>query len=539
MAFYHRYRPQTLSDLSGQDQVKLLLQQAFQNDKLSHAYLFVGPRGSGKTSTARILAKMVNCEKSLGFSHESSANNQEPKDQSLTTNDSIPCNQCSNCLSISDGSNLDLIEIDAASNRGIEDIRSLRETLKLTPTASPKKIYIIDEVHMLSNEAFNALLKTLEEPPAHVLFILATTEADKIPQTILSRSTRVDFAPGSISDITTMLQKIITDQKITIDDASLNQIAKLADGSFRDATKLLDQLASGSTAITLELINTTLRVSSFDTLFELTTQLINRDTKSALASVSVLVEKSIPLRDFTSTLASFIRSLLMIKLGAQSIENSDFSEPDYAKLLQLSETTGQEELIALLNQLQIALEKMKSTAMPQLALELSIISITNPVPAVRVELPERPAAVVTKPVEPKAASQETNSPPKPTTGLSDGVLPQNMTVLQDKWAYVLETIRPHNFSLEAIMRAVKLVNAEHDVIIIEAPYAFHQRIIEMPKNRGLLEALFSDVLAMPTKIQVIVGERPEQSDIANIDLATDDEILKAAAEIFNSDPIES
>jgi DNA polymerase-3 subunit gamma/tau len=529
MAFYHRYRPQTLSDLSGQDQVKLLLQQAFQNDKLSHAYLFVGPRGSGKTSTARILAKMVNCELAI----------KETSSEQPAVSNEIPCNQCSNCLSISDGSNLDLIEIDAASNRGIEDIRSLRETLKLTPTASPKKIYIIDEVHMLSNEAFNALLKTLEEPPAHVLFILATTEADKIPQTILSRSTRVDFAPGSISDITTMLQKIITDQKITIDDASLNQIAKLADGSFRDATKLLDQLASGSTAITLELINTTLRVSSFDTLFDLTTQLINRDTKSALASVSGLVEKSIPLRDFTSSLASFIRSLLMIKLGSQSADNSDFSEQDYAKLLQLSEGTSQEDLIALLNQLQITLEKMKSTAMPQLALELGIISVTSPQPAVRVALPEHAAPTITKSVEPKVSSTETSAPPKPATGLSDGVLPQNMTVLQDKWTYVLETIRPHNFSLEAIMRAVKLVNAEHDVIIIEAPYAFHQRIIEMPKNRGLLEALFSDVLAMPTKIQVIVGERPEQSDIANIDLATDDEILKAAAEIFNSDPIES
>lgn len=538
MAFYHRYRPQKLTDLAGQEQVKNLLMQSFLNHKLSHAYLFVGPRGSGKTSTARILAKMVNCEKAV--TNSPLASDQEAKDQRLTTNDSIPCNHCSNCLSISDGSNLDLIEIDAASNRGIEDIRSLRETIKLTPTSSPKKVYIIDEVHMLSNEAFNALLKTLEEPPEHVLFILATTEADKIPQTILSRSTRIDFSPGTLDSITEMLKKIINEEGITIDTAALTQIAKLADGSFRDATKLLDQLASTSSDITLDLINTTLRVSSFDSLFEMANHLINCDSKAALAKIADLSNQSISLRDFTVSLANFIRALLMIKLQSLSSEQADFSEPEYQKLQTLSTNASQDQLIQILNHLQKSLEKMKSTALPQLALEITVIEITNPREtelAISQPIQEAPTAPIKSvPVETRAAVPPT---PKEVANLSDAVVPQNMTILQDKWTYVLETIRPHNFSLEAIMRAVKLVNAEHDTIIIEAPYAFHQRIIEMPKNRGLLEALFSDVLSMPTKIQVVIGERPEQSDVANIDLATDDEILRAAAEIFNSDPVES
>ncbi len=185
-AFYLKYRPQSLSDLIGQETVKKTLLSSFANNKLSHAYLFVGPRGTGKTSTARILAKMVNCESKDG-----------------------PCNKCSICTSITNGSNLDLIEIDAASNRGIEDIRSLKETIKLAPSGNQKQVYIIDEVHMLTQEAFNALLKTLEEPPAHALFILATTEGGKIPQTILSRVQRLDFKLANQQEISQALEKII------------------------------------------------------------------------------------------------------------------------------------------------------------------------------------------------------------------------------------------------------------------------------------------------------------------------------------------
>lgn len=539
MAFYHRYRPQKLTDLAGQEQVKNLLMQSFLNHKLSHAYLFVGPRGSGKTSTARILAKMVNCELATRHSSLDTSKTETNNEQPATSNE-IPCNTCSTCLSITDGSNLDLIEIDAASNRGIEDIRSLRETIKLTPTSSPKKVYIIDEVHMLSNEAFNALLKTLEEPPEHVLFILATTEADKIPQTILSRSTRIDFSSGSLDSITEMLQKIITEEGITIDPIALTQIAKLADGSYRDATKLLDQLAGASSNITVDLINVTLRVSSFDSLFEMAGHLVRGESKAALSKIADLASQSISLRDFTVSLANFIRTILMIKLQSLTADQSDFSEPEYQKLQALSTSVLQDHLIQILNRLQQSLEKMKSTSLPQLALEITVIEITNP------QVTESPPRQLTQTspapsVKTYAPEVPVTLPPaaKPTANLSDAVVPQNMTILQDKWTYVLETIRPHNFSLEAIMRAVRLVNAEHDTIIIEAPYAFHQRIIEMPKNKGLLEALFSDVLSMPTKIQVVIGERPEQSDVANIDLATDDEILRAAAEIFNSDPVES
>ena len=246
IAYYLKYRPQSLNDLVGQEIVKKTLQAAFESHKLSHAYLLTGPRGTGKTSTARILAKMVNC---LG---------KNP-----------PCNKCTTCLTITDGSNLDLIEIDAASNRGIEDIRALREKVRLSPTSSKKKVYIIDEVHMLTTEAFNALLKTLEEPPAHALFILATTDASKLPQTILSRVQRLDFKLATMSQLFEALEKISKVEKIDIEEGALNLIARKGEGSFRDAIKLLDQISSMEGKITSEILEKFLKTSNFEGLIYL------------------------------------------------------------------------------------------------------------------------------------------------------------------------------------------------------------------------------------------------------------------------------
>lgn len=208
MVFYRKYRPQNFEELIGQDHVKKTLLSAFTNGKLGHAYLFCGPRGSGKTSTARILAKLVNCENSQSaVSNQTSAKLEKAESRELKADIVLPCNKCSSCLSITDGSNMDLIEIDAASNRGIDDIRDLREKIKLAPSSLKKKVYIIDEVHMLTTEAFNALLKTLEEPPSHVLFIMATTEVQKLPQTILSRVQRFDFKQASSDEIKKALKK--------------------------------------------------------------------------------------------------------------------------------------------------------------------------------------------------------------------------------------------------------------------------------------------------------------------------------------------
>src|SRR3990172_10193106 len=226
--FYLKYRPQKFSDIVGQEHtVKTLLSQ-LEAGKIGHGYLFAGPRGTGKTSTARIFAKAVNCQKYT-----------KPKFGE-------PCNKCKSCMAVFTGSHLDLIEIDAASNRLIEDVRDLREKIKLSPVSSRFKVYIIDEAHMLTREAFNALLKTLEEPPKHAIFILATTEPSKLPSTIISRVQRFNFQRAKDEELAMALRKIIKEEGIKIDDEAIFAIAKAADGSFRDAVSFLDQLSASS-----------------------------------------------------------------------------------------------------------------------------------------------------------------------------------------------------------------------------------------------------------------------------------------------------
>ena len=311
MAFYLRYRPQTLDDLLGQEAVKKTLLAAYQSGKLSHAYLLVGPRGTGKTSTARISAKMVNCEKLTDYRLPSTAEVGRQK----TEDNHIPCNKCDSCISITNGSNLDLIEMDAASNSSVEDIRSLREKIKLAPTSSQKKVYIIDEVHMLSTSAFNALLKTLEEPPPHTLFILATTEAQKIPATILSRAQRLDFKLASQEDLKAGLKKICQAEKLDISKEALSEVARLAEGSFRDGQKLLDQLASLGNKITVEDILQLLRSTKFETVVNLLGLIAEKNCKQALVVLNKEVESGSNAKSLALSILASLRHLMLVKMA--------------------------------------------------------------------------------------------------------------------------------------------------------------------------------------------------------------------------------
>lgn len=292
-ALYRKYRSRTFDEVVGQDQVINSIKYQVKNSTVSHAYIFSGTRGTGKTSTAKILARAVNCEHPI---------------------DGNPCNECETCKSILRGTNLDVVEMDAASNNGVDDIRDLREKAFYPPSTSKYKVYIIDEVHMLSKGAFNALLKILEEPPKHLIFILATTEIERVPQTILSRTQRYTFKRISIDTISKNISEILEKEGKTIDEAGIDLIAQMADGSMRDAVSLLDRVvAINDNNISYDKIIEVLGVTTEDTLFELATSILNSDASSIIMSVANLADDGKDMMVLIDGIVSFFRNILIAK----------------------------------------------------------------------------------------------------------------------------------------------------------------------------------------------------------------------------------
>ena len=549
MVFYRKYRPQTLEQLIGQQVVRDTLLKAFQSGKLSHAYLFCGPRGVGKTSTARLLAKLVNCESSsvipakAGIQAENSPNGS-PIGSGMTKD--FPCNKCSSCVSITESTNLDLTEIDAASNRGIDDIRDLRDKVKLAPSHSKKKVYIIDEVHMLTTEAFNALLKTLEEPPSHVMFILATTEVHKIPQTILSRVQKLEFKEASVDDCLEALKVVVVAEKLDIDDAALLEIAKRAEGSYRDALKLLDQLASGNEKITLELVEQNTRSGSFDQAFEILTAVSQKQVETALEKVVFVSQSGTNMKEFTHSLMELLRAVLFIQNNIPLQTKNSFGQAKFERLQILATQFSKEAVVDILGLLQEAQEKIKYTSLPSLPLEIAIVesslerknvqvtaySEKTEVVAPAIKLTETISVAEVVPVN--EISKLKNATDDVVGGPVDPASDE-LPKLLDKWTYVLETIKPYNFSLEALLKQVSVRSCINGIVELEVPYSFHQRILEAPKSRSLLESVLAEILEKPAKISCVLGARPiGVEEVANVEVAADDEVIKIAAEIFNS-----
>ncbi|MCL0057957.1 DNA polymerase III subunit gamma/tau, partial [Dehalococcoidales bacterium] len=312
--FYRKWRPQTLAEVVGQEQVTQTLLNALSSGRVSHAYLFCGQRGTGKTTTGRILAKAVNC---------------------LTNGKGEPCNTCPICQAITEGRALDVIEIDAASNRGIDEIRNLRERVNYAPNQARYKVYIIDEAHMLTKEASNALLKTLEEPPPYVIFILATTEAHKVLPTILSRCQRFDFRRISQADVVSKLTRICQAEGIHIELEALRLIARAATGSLRDAENLLEQLiAYYGAEVELYQVQTTLGITGDERVKELIKHIINNDVSAGITTINSVNNDGLDLRQFNREVVEHLRGLLLIKTGSD--EAVDLTAEDLAQLKDLA-----------------------------------------------------------------------------------------------------------------------------------------------------------------------------------------------------------
>ena len=353
---YREWRPQTWDEVVGQDHVVQTLRNAVRGERLGHAYLFAGPRGTGKTTTARLLAKAANC-------------------LAEATGDR-PCNRCAHCLAVNAGRFLDLIEIDAASNTSVDDVRELRERINFSPNEGRFKVYIVDEVHMLSTAAFNALLKTLEEPPAHAIFILATTEVHKIPATVLSRCQRHEFRRIPVKLISEYLERQIAKQGYRLDDESVNLIARQSTGSLRDAISLLDQLVSTGEQVTLSLAQQVLGTASSEVVWELLETLVEGKIGKGLTVLNQALDAGVDPRQLARQVVTALRAMLLIQMGERSVDQ--VSDSDFPRLQDLA---GRIQLDPLLNGLRAfsqATRTQPGNWQPGLALELAYLEAIHP-----------------------------------------------------------------------------------------------------------------------------------------------------------------
>lgn len=373
IALYRKWRPKSFEDVVGQSHITETLQKAIDTDKVAHAYLFSGPRGTGKTSTAKIFARAMNC---------------------VHGPTSHPCNECEICRHILSGESMDIVEIDAASNRSIEDIRTLRETIKFMPAEGHKKIYIIDEVHMLTTEAFNALLKTLEEPPAHVIFILATTEPERIPMTILSRCQRYEFRRITSTDIAARLMYVAEQEHIGLTKGAAHILAVQADGGMRDALSMLDQCAGNADGqIDEGLVRDLLGLIGRDWLFSLSDAVFQGRGSVVIKAVDDVIRMGKEPQIILTELVEHLRAIMLYQADPHTDTLAAYAD-SLPQLAKQAESVAAEQVFAVLNVLQQAMLTAKNSPVPRVAVEMGLLMASRPMPAAGADLPVGQSAVI-------------------------------------------------------------------------------------------------------------------------------------------------
>lgn len=357
VVLYRKYRPKDFEEVIGQEHIVKTIQNAIARNNIAHAYLFAGPRGTGKTTIARIVAKAINC---------------------LKPHDGAPCGQCQNCVDISEGRALDIIEIDAASNRGIDEIRELREGIRSAPTHLKYKVYIIDEAHQLTKEAFNALLKTLEEPPEHAVFILATTAADKMPATILSRVQRFDFKKLSVDQIVEKLQKIAKKEKVKATEDALRLVAYAAEGGLRDAESLFAQvLAYAKDEVNEKIVRETLGIAGPKQIIDFVDIVIEKKLSKAITYINELHAAGGSAEEFLKSVINYLRKSMLIKIdpALRRFVASELTDDQFSVMLAQSKRFEQADLSAILAALMEAQDNFKKTSQPLLPIELALMKV--------------------------------------------------------------------------------------------------------------------------------------------------------------------
>jgi DNA polymerase-3 subunit gamma/tau len=489
-SLYRKWRPLHWDQVIGQEHVVQTLKNAVTADRVAHAYLFAGPRGTGKTSTARILAKAVNC-----------------LDKDLANR---PCNKCEHCKAVNQGRFLDLIEIDAASNTSVDDVRDLRDKINFSPNQGRYKVYIIDEVHMLSTAAFNALLKTLEEPPQHAIFVLATTEVHKIPATVLSRCQRHEFRRIPVKEIVDNLKMLAEEEKIQAEPEALSLVARQATGSMRDAISLLDQLASAGKNITIQLAQDVLGTATSQAVLELIEAMLKRQSAQGLEAIHRSLDSGSDPRQFARQIVDYLRSLLLVAMGnAAQVEATPELRTQMARHAQ---ALPMAELLRVIQAFNQAATETRSSWQPALPLEMAFveaISLESKTPENKTTPAGPPAPTAS---ENPTASKPASSPgvvkeSRPAQAAPSEMTPEDAITnqrLDKSWNLVLAQLRGQNPSLYGLVNSIKSRALKGNTLTVGISSDALKTRLEDPTNLELLQKVLRQVMGKEIYVQVVL-----------------------------------
>ena len=536
-ALYRVYRPKTFEDVVGQEHIVKTLKNQIKNNNIGHAYLFSGTRGTGKTSTAKIFARAVNCLNPI---------NEEP------------CNECEICIDTLNDNIMDIVEIDAASNNSVDDIRELRESVKYTPSKAKYKVYIIDEVHMLSQGAFNALLKTLEEPPSYVIFILATTEPHKIPATILSRCQRFDFKRVSSKDIADRMSYICEKENIQAEDKALSLIARNSQGALRDALSILDQCMSfGNDKIEYNDVIELLGTVNIDELFQLSQSIIDEDTKKSLQILNEFIIWGKDIRNLINDLIDHFRNLMVCKVSKDLDEIISLPEESIERLKEQSKTININDLIRILNILSETQDSMKSSSNTRILAEVTMMKIAQPMfdeskeaLIKRIENLEKIIESGNIKVVTVQNESEINTVPQrvqvdePQERKEDivyeEVKSEDVKLVESSWKKVIQKIKEDKkLSIAALLREVRSFNVKDNILylIFNDNFSFARSRLNSKETIDYIESIIREILNRSFNIQIYL-----KSEVTSLNLQEEvtkvDKGLEILEDIVNKDILE-
>ena len=536
-ALYRKYRPQTFDEVLGQDHITTTLKHQIEKGNIGHAYLFSGTRGTGKTSSAKIFSRAVNC---------------------MDLKNGNPCNQCDICKGILDESIMDVIEMDAASNNSVDDIRDLRDKVIYPPSRTKYKVYIIDEVHMLSKGAFNALLKTLEEPPKHLIFILATTEPERLPQTILSRCQRFDFKRITNNHIVQNMKKITQSLNVEVDEKVLRLIARNSDGAMRDAQSLLDQCISfNEEKITYEDATNILGITNEDLLFHMVDDILEKSLEKTLETIDDIIQNGKDIHQFIKDLIYHFRNLMVVKTSNKPEEIME--SEDIEALLVQSKKVNLEYILSALQILTTADASAKWSTQPRIILEVAMIKLVKLEEELsleerikRLEMGIRDkvqTSVEQKPLERKVLATETplvkkeekikedEQPAKAERIIDDGS-ELTLETIKSQWAAVMQTIKTKKINIYALLLEGEVVSFENNLLTIgyKEGFGFHKEAINSPNNKAFVEEIIGAHFKKPIVMSFISGNKTTKSNPSKEN--TKDQAINEIIDLFGEDVVE-